>query len=344
MSDFIKNHRGFLLGSALLVMTLAAYLPAMRHGGFIWDDESYIINNKTLRDIPGLIDIWTDPEATPQYYPLVHTSYWIEYHLWGLDPTGYHVNNVLLHALGAILLWRVLKRLRIPGAWLAAALFAVHPVNVESAAWITERKNVLSIVFYLGAALAFIKWADAKEKGERKPSGYILAFVLYICALLSKTVTASLPAALLLVAWWKNGIEPATGAGEEKKGGNRLFKWLPPLIPFFTAGLLLSGLTVWLEKHHVGAKGAEWNLSLIDRCLVAGRALWFYIGKLLWPSKLCFNYPRWDIDATAWWQYLFPLAFAALLVLLWVFRKRIGRGPLVALLFSPARFSPLSDF
>ncbi|MDT8391019.1 MAG: tetratricopeptide repeat protein [Lentisphaeria bacterium] len=344
MLDFINKHNGFLLGFSLLVMTLAAYLPAMTRGGFIWDDDAYIIYNKTLRDTQGLMDIWTDPQATPQYYPLVHTSYWLEYRFWGLNPTGYHVNNVLLHALAALLLWRVLKRLKIPGAWLAAALFAAHPVHVESVAWVTERKNVLSGVFYLGAALTYLKWAEAKADGAGNRRGYLAAFVLFVCALLSKTVTASLPAALLLVAWWKDGDRPVPSEALNRREKSRLITWIPCLAPFFVIGVILSGLTVWLEKHHVGAKGAEWHLSVIDRCLVAGRALWFYIGKLLWPAKLTFSYPRWEINATVWWQYLFPLAFAVLLVLLWAFRKRVGRGPLVAILFFAGTLFPALGF
>lgn len=344
MRDFITQHRGFLLGLALVAMTLAAYLPAMTSGGFIWDDDDYVIHNKTLRDAKGLKDIWADPQATPQYYPLVHTSYWVEYRLWGLDPTGYHVNNVLLHALAAVLLWRVLLRLKIPGAWLAAALFAVHPVHVESVAWVTERKNVLSGVFYLGAAWAYLKWIDAKAGGEKRPSSYFAACILFVCALLSKTVTASLPAALLLVMWWKDdrGQEPEAETAASLK--TWVVRRVPPLVPLFLVGMILSGLTVWLEKHHVGAKGAEWHLSFIDRCLVAGRALWFYIGKLLWPAKLTFSYPRWEIDATVWWQYLYPLAFAAVLVLFWLLRKRLGRGPLVAMLFFAGTLLPALGF
>jgi len=374
--EYVRTHRRMLLGLALLFMTVAAYLPAMHSGGFIWDDEAYVIHNRTLRDGGGLVDIWTNPRATPQYYPLVHTTYWLEYRLWELDPTGYHVTNVLLHALAVILLWRVLRYLKVPGAWLAAAFFAVHPVHVESVAWITERKNVLSGVFYLGAALAYLKWDEAGIRREARLPGYLLALLLYVCALLSKTVTSTLPAALVLIVWWKGGFangasspgpacpapcgEAALVHGSRSEGR----RWRPAergasrdlatpeawgaallaLLPFFVVGLAMSALTVWLEVHHVGAEGVEWHLSFIDRCLIAGRALWFYVGKLFWPATLCFNYPRWEIDAGVWWQYLYPLSAAVVMVLLWFSRKRVGRGPLVAVLFFAGTLVPALGF
>lgn len=343
VSPHEKRRHDVFLAAALVVLTFVAYWPAIWHGGFIWDDQDYILENQTLRDLSGLKDIWFSPQATPQYYPLVHTGYWIEYQLWGLNPTGYHVTNVLLHALAAVLLWSLLWRLAVPWAWLAAALFAVHPVHVESVAWITERKNVLSGVFYLAAALAYLTWSDAKAAGQRRPWAYTGAFLLYVCALLSKTVTASLPAALLLVAWWKDG--PQQGAPKpEESPGRRWVAHILPLVPFFIVGLALSAITVWLEKHHVGAKGAEWDLSFVDRCLIAGRALWFYVGTLLWPVGLCFNYPRWTIDSGVWWQYLYPLSFAAVVVILWFSRERLGRGPLVAVLFFAGSLLPALGF
>ena len=336
--------RGVLLALALVVMPFIAYWPAIQEGGFIWDDDDYVTENKTLRDASGLKDIWISPKATPQYYPLVHTGFWMEYQLWELDPTGYHVTNVLLHALAALLLWRLLRWLSVPGAWLAAALFALHPVHVESVAWVTERKNVLSAVFYLSAALVHLKWADAKGTGQRKTWAYVGALLLFVCALLSKTVTVSLPAALLLVAWWRDGRDGSPEKTDELPIRRRWIGSIVPLVPFFVIGLAFSLMTIWLEKHHVGAKGAEWDLSFIERCLIAGRALWFYIGKLLWPAELCFNYTRWEIDGGVWWQYLYPLAYAVFMSLLWVGRKRLGRGPLVAMLFFAGSLFPALGF
>jgi tetratricopeptide (TPR) repeat protein len=309
-----------------------AYLPALRCG-FIWDDDDYVKNNPVLRSPEGLRRIWLDLHATPQYYPLVHTSYWLEYRLWGLNPAGYHAVNICLHALAAVLAWRVLAFLQVPGAWVAAALFALHPVCVESVAWITERKNVLSTVFYLGAALAYLRYACGAEVAQRRGSSagwYAAAFALFVCALLSKTVTCSLPAALLLVFWWQRK-RPMWAA-------------LLGLVPLFVLGLVLGLLTVWLEKYQVRAAGEEWNLSLVERFLVAGRALWFYVGKLVWPARLTFIYPRWSIDAGAWWQYLYPAAALTALTALWLARVRIGRGPLVAVLFFAGTLLPALGF
>lgn len=318
--------------AALLIgITLAAYVPALG-AGFIWDDDDYVVDNELLRSWSGLRRIWLEPGATPQYYPLVHTTYWLEYRLWGLDPRGYHAVNILLHAAAAVLLWRVLRRLDLPGAWLAAAVFAVHPVHVESVAWITERKNVLSGVLYLGSALAYLHHVRRVERAGRAGAlrSYLLSLGLFVCALLSKTVTATLPVALLLIRWWKRGRV----AGRD----------LAAQAPFLAVGLALSLVTIRMEKAEVGAVGEEWDLSLIERLLVAGRAIWFYAWKLLWPHPLAFIYPRWQVDGTALGQYLFPLGVAAVLAVLFWQRRRIGRGPLVACLFCIVTLLPALGF
>jgi len=333
-----------LLWSGLIVLlTLLAYIPAMR-GGYIWDDNAHITDNAALRSSDGLAKIWFDPKVLPQYYPLVHTTFWIEYHLWQLHPFGYHLVNVLLHSFNAILLLLVLRYLRVPGAWLAAAFFALHPVHVESVAWITERKNVLSAFFYLSSALAYLRFAKVtgdpanaslsshitSTESNRSWGLYAFSLLLFLCALLSKTVTCSLPAAILLVLWWKRDC----------------LSWrdISALIPYFVVGALFGLTTVWLEKYHVGAQGEEWALSLVDRLLVAGRALWFYAGKLVWPHPLTFTYPRWHIDAGVWWQYIFPLAAVAVIVSLWLLRRRIGKGPFVAVAFFAGTLVPALGF
>jgi len=321
--------RDWIFGLVLVLAVIAAYQPVW-HAGFIWDDDDYITGNWTLRNLDGLKHIWFDTTATPQYYPLIFTSYWLEYHAWNLNPLGYHVVNVLLHALGAILLWRVLQRLELPGAWLAAAVFALHPVNVESVAWVTERKSVLSAVFFFAAAWAYLRFDGEPENKRSRWKWWSLALLLFVCALLSKTVACSLPAALLLVCWWKKG---RLAAGD-----------LLPTVPFFIVGLWLGLQTAQLEQHHVGANGPEWSFSFAERCLIAGRALWFYAGKLVWPEQLTFIYPRWQIDAGTWWQWLFPAAALAVLAALWSARKRMGRGPLVAVLFFAGTLFPALGF
>jgi hypothetical protein len=321
----------WLVALGIVCLTLLVYAPAIS-AGFIWDDDHYVTENMTLRSLAGLKQIWLDPKATPQYYPLVHTGFWVEYHLWGLDPKGYHLVNVLLHAANAVLVWLVLKRLGVPGALWAALIFALHPVHVESVAWVTERKNVLSTLFYLSAMLAY--WRFWPADGAQPQTGawrwYGLALLLFVFALLSKTVTCSLPAAILLIRWWKTGRLASRD-------------WLLTA-PMFAVGLALALLTVYLEKHHVGAQGEEFTWSYLDRVLIAGRAIWFYAGKLIWPSNLIFIYPRWNIDASVWWQYVFPLAAAGVVLALLVLRNRLGRAPLTAVLFFIGTLTPALGF
>ncbi|MCC7406854.1 MAG: tetratricopeptide repeat protein [Phycisphaeraceae bacterium] len=307
-------------------------MPAFR-AGYVWDDDDHVYANPTLRSVAGLRQIWTDIGATPQYYPLTHTSFWLEYRVWGDAPGGYHATNIGLHALAALLLWRVLSVLKVPGAWLAAAVFAVHPIQVESVAWISERKNVLSGVFYLAAALQFLRWSPAGRDPDGGPPSrwvYASALGLYVLALLSKTVTCTLPAALLVVMWGRCGRV------------TRRDVWV--LVPFFVVGIGLAMVTILMEREHVGATGAEWDYSWVERWLIAGRAVWFYPAKLVWPWPLTFMYPQWRIDPTAVWQHAFPAAAALVLVLLWALQQRIGRGPAAAAGFYVLSLFPALGF
>jgi tetratricopeptide (TPR) repeat protein len=328
-------------------LVLVAHGPALR-GDFLWDDDDYITENPTLREAGGLSSIWFEPTALPQYYPLVHTTFWIESRLWGFHPFGYHVVNLALHAVASILAWAVLRRLAVPGAWLAAALFAVHPVQVESVAWVTERKNVLSAVFAFLALLALLRYAplDAarqapaggskRVRAARAPAGgskrdYALALLFFAAALFSKTVTATLPAAFLVLVWWKKGRV-------ERRD-------VVAMLPFLVLGIAMGLSTAWLEKHHVGAKGEEFGLSFADRILIAGRALWFYLGKLAVPARLSFIYPRWTVSAADLVAWAYPIAALAVLGALWGLRRRLGRGPIAAaLLFAGTLFPALGFF
>jgi len=313
--------------AALMALVLIVYIPVIRTSGFIWDDPQYITGNPLLRTLPGLAAIWIHPTALPQYYPLVHTTFWIEYHLAGLNPRLYHIDNILLHGLACILLWRALARIGAPAAWLAAAIFAVHPVNVESVAWASERKNVLSLVFYLLSLHAYLAFSQ-----QYRARDYWLALAFFVAALLSKSVTCSLPAAILLIVYWHNGRV------------RRLD--VLPLIPFFILGMVMACVTATLEKQHVGASGAEWNFTFVDRCLIAGRALWFYAGKLIWPHPLIFIYPRW-VGMSFFqspWLVVYPISALAVILGLWLLRRKIGRGPLVAVLFFAGTLLPALGF
>jgi protein O-mannosyl-transferase len=316
----------------LVGLTLLAYLPALR-AGFIWDDPDYVTQNATLRSFDGLRQMWLERRSLPQWYPLVHTTFWIEYQVWQLWSPGYHTVNVLLHGVSAAVLYAILRKLALPAGWLAAAVFAVHPVHVESVAWVTERKNVLSGIFYLAAAWAYFRFEDPDTDQPTSPGNwraYAAALALFLCALLSKTVTASLPAAILLVLWWKRG--------------RLTWRAVAPLVPFFLIGAWLALLTATDERQHVGASGAEFDFSPVERLLIAGRAAWFYLWKLILPLRLSFIYPRWDIDPSYRWLFVFPIAALLTLASLFFLRRRIGRGPLVALLFFGGTLLPALGF
>ena len=333
------------IGIVLLVaLTVVTYVPAIR-SGFIWDDDQYVQENMTLRSWDGLRRMWFELRAIPQYYPMTHTTFWVEYHLWELNPMGYHLVNVLLHASSAVLLWVLLRKLRVPGALAAAALFAAHPVMVESVAWITERKNTLSMVFYLGALLAYLKFDPIHETPvplagatRRRWGFYALGLALFSCAMFSKTMACSMPVAILLLTWWKQGM------GAWRQEGRVRWDRLWPVGPFFAVGAVLAAITVWMEKTHVGAEGAAWTLAPMEHILLAGRIPWFYLGKIFWPAYIVFFYPRWDVNSHVWWQYVYPAGAVALLAALWLLRKRIGRGPLAAVLYFGVALFPALGF
>lgn len=305
----------------LLSATLAAYWPGLT-GALLWDDVGHV-TAPALQSWSGLLRIWFEPGATQQYYPLLHTAFWLEHRLWGDATVGYHLVNVLWHATSAWLFFLLLRRLALPGAFLAAALFALHPVGVESVAWISEQKNTLSLVFSLAAALAWLRYDD-----ERTPRRYAIATLWFCAALLTKTVTATLPGALLVLAWWRRG---------------RL-SWrddVRPLLPWFALGAMAGLGTAWFESSQIGATGQDFALGPLERVLLAGRVAWFYLGTLVWPLDLAFFYPRWTVDAGVWWQWFFPLATAALLVLAAWWSRR-DRSPLAAaLLFGGTLFPVL---
>ncbi len=309
---------------ALGLLVAVPYLPAMLWGGFVWDDNTYV-KIDPVREVSGLQQIWFSPSAIEEedhYWPLVYTTFWLEHKLWGFDPTGYHIVNVLLHLVNTLLLWHLLRRLAVPGAWVVAAVFAVHPLHVESVAWIIERKDVLSGLFYLSAALAWMRFVE-----QPRPQRYAWSLALYAAALLSKSIAVTLPAALLIWHWWKQGRVTSTD--------------LLRLAPFFVVGLViaLGDLSSYRSVHH-----KEFDFSLIERTLIAARALWFYAGKLLCPTNLAVIYPRWDIHAADLLAWGYLVGAVALALALWHFRPRIGRGPLAGALFFAVTLSPTLGF
>jgi len=312
-----------VFGAALL-----AYLPAIR-GEVLWNDRDYL-TAPALQPIKGLFKIWFVIGSTQQYYPLLHSAFWLEHRLWGDAMIGYHLANIGFHASAACLFAMVLRKLWGPrvanGAeWLAALIFVLHPVFVESVAWITEQKNTLSAVFYFASALAYLSFDE-----NRSVRTYGAAFALYVLALLSKTTTVTLPATLLVVLWWRRG----------RLQWRRDFR---PLAPWLLAGAALGLAVSWVERKYIGAEGASFALSFGQRVLVAGRAVWFYAAKDIWPSHLVFFYPKWRPDLAAPWQWLFPVGLAVLAITLWSFRRR-ARAPLAVLLCFAGVLFPLLGF
>ena len=278
-----------------------------------------------LRSLAGLWRIWTDVGATQQYYPLLHGAFWLEHQLWGNAVLGYHVANAVLHAACAWLLLLVLRRLEAPGALLAAGIVALHPVHVESVAWISEQKNTLSLFFYLAALLAYLRFDE-----ERRRRDYLLAGGLFLLGLLTKTVVATLPGALLVIFWWRRGrLDP-----------RRDFL---PLVPWFAVGACAGLLTAWFERRLLGAEGASFAFTLPERALLAGRVAWFYASKLAWPAGLTFVYPRWEVSVAPWPYVLYPVTALAVLALAWWQRRR-SRTPLAAALFFGGSLFPVLGF
>ena len=308
---------------ALAVLVVVSYFPALQ-GGFVWDDV--IFAEEPVIHSPGALrSIWFAPadiKNEGHYWPLVYTSFWLEHRLWGLQPAGYHAVNLFLHLLNCLLLWRLLLRLRVPGALLIAAVFAVHPLHVESVAWIIERKDVLSALFYLGAVLAWLRFVEVERVGH-----YLLVVVLFTAGLLSKSVVVTLPLALLLVQWWR--------------GGRVTRLDLLRVAPLVVLGVAITAADLAFYR---GREPLELGYTLAERMLIAGRALWFYAGKLVWPVDLAVIYPRWEIDAgsVAGWGYV--AAAAGLALALWLLRGRIGRGPLAGALYFALTLGPVLGF
>jgi hypothetical protein len=305
------------------------YIPAIK-GGFIWDDDMYVTTNQLLTAPDGLYRIWLSTDAPSQYFPLVYTTFWVECRLWGFNPAGYHAVNVAIHIANALLLWLVLRRLSIPGAWFASAVFALHPVQVESVAWITERKNVLMLFFSLLTILCWMETVLEDKSSPKAFSFYVRSLIFYALALFSKSTACTLPAALVLILWLKR--VPLTAK-----------RWLQ-IVPFIAMGIGDGLLAMWWEKNHQRMEIVNLGLNIAEKVLIAGKALWFYLWKLVWPVNLTFSYPRWNIDATNIWQYAWPVSFAAVMAAAWLLRKRIGRGIPTAIIFFPAMLFPMLGF
>src|SRR6266481_6178051 len=308
-----ESSRWRLVAAAAIIVgaVLLVYLPALR-AGFVWDDEQLITSNPLLRTFSGLIEIWSGGR-TADYFPITNTAFWIEHHLFGDNPLGYHALNILLQAADAVLVWLVLRRLQIPGAWFAGLIFGIHPVHVESVAWISELKNVLAMFFTLLSVLCFV---EIDEK-PRSRTWYILSLIFFALALLSKTQVVFMPMVLVLCLWWR-ARDFATLRREAIR------TW-----PFFVMAAVFSLITIWFQNGGIGEEEIIIG-SVARRFVNAGMAVWWYAGKVFLPARLMAIYPRWRFDSPDLSEWLPLIALVLLIGLLWFFRNRGLRGVFVA--------------
>ena len=338
-------------------MVAVGYYPALS-GGFVWDDIIFV-EESAVHAWSGLWTIWFSPadiDREGHYWPILYTTFWLEHKLWGLAPFGYHLVNVLLYMVNVLLLWVLLRRLAVPGAWAIAAVFAVHPMHVESVAWVMGRKDLLSGLFYMAAALCWIRsvqgvgggWPDSRDPPpprkhlpSRPPSRrwpldwipaprpglYLAALGLFAAAMLSKSVAVTLPVAFAICLWWKNGRVTWADA------------WR--IAPFFLVALIIAVADL---SYYTSTGRLDFDYGLPDRVLIAARALWFYAGKLAWPTDLAVVYPLWNIDTGDLIAWGYVIAAATVLALLWCGRHRFGRAPLAGALFFSVTLSPMLGF
>jgi Flp pilus assembly protein TadD len=307
---------------ALLAAVILVYQPAW-HGGFLWDDEVHLLNNPVLKP-GGLLKAWV-PGTYINYWPLTFTAYRLEFDVWGLDPLGFHIVNIVLHAISAILVWRILGHLKAPGAMFAAALFALHPVNVESVAWIAQLKNVLSLLLVLLSVLLYLRY---EERGQRWC--FLWSIGVFFLSALAKGMAVTLPVVLLACAWWQRGRIARRD--------------LLHVVPYLLIGVLMAGVEVW-SQHLVASGGAPVRSDgLLSRAAIAGCAVWFYLGKLLWPVNLIFVYPRWNIDERNLLSYVPGVLLVILLALGWWQRRGWGRPVVMLVVCYVALLLPVLGF
>lgn len=313
----------------LFVLVAVIYFPATK-AGFVWDD-TIMKSLKAVSTWGGIWDLWFDPASAymqgdrwreGHYWPLLYTTFWIEHKIWGFSATGYHIVNILIHFANTVLLWRLFARLAVPGAWFAAAVFAVHPLHTESVTWIMARKDMLATLFCLVALLMWLRFAESRRRGH-----YASALLLFAAAMLCKSVVVVFPVTLLILQWWKEGRITKT--------------YLLRTAPFFLVGFAIAIADMLFYQN---VQPISLGYSIPERVLIATHALWFYVGKLLWPVELAVIYPRWEINVADPLGWLYVIASLAVVSTFWFLRGRIGRGPLACALFFAVMLSPTLGF
>ncbi|MGW8257322.1 MAG: hypothetical protein ACWGMZ_07560, partial [Thermoguttaceae bacterium] len=309
-----------LAGIAFVVfLALLVYFPSLK-GGFLMDDDGLLTENHLIKASDGLRRFWFTAEPD-DYWPVANSSLWLEWRIWKMNPIGYRATNLSLHIVESLLLWWLLCKLSIPGAFLAALIFAVHPVNVESVAWIAQRKDMLAMLFFLLSMLWYLEFmirAPLRLAPKLIPnpqslipissfilhpsSFYCLSLAAFILAMLSKGSAAVLPVMLLGIVWWLGDCPDFSGAaGAPCEACSRwsakmgLSPSLLRLVPFFVVSVIFTIVNIWFQTH--GQKADVRNADILERLLGAGGVIWFYLYKAFFPLKLIFVYPNWKIHA-----------------------------------------------
>jgi len=322
----LSQNNPILWALVLVLVAVIFYIPALK-AGFVWDDDALTNNPLIKSSWEGFKGIWLKPSIIPReahYWPLVYTSFWLEYRLWSFHPAGYHLVNVVLHALNGLLVWIILKRLKLKHSWFMAAVFAVHPIHVESVAWIIERKDVLSACFFLCSFLFFTRFYNTDKK---RHFYYLLSLVFFICALLSKSIVIGLPLVFLLWIWWKRARITR--------------KDLLQVFPFLLIALGITVFDLWLFRQRTSSL---YGFGFWERCIIAGRAFWFYILKIVYPNNLMPVHLKWKINQTNIIEYIPGLFAIVVMVLLYRFRERLGKAPVTLFLFYAIMIAPVLGF
>ncbi|MBF0279318.1 MAG: tetratricopeptide repeat protein [SAR324 cluster bacterium] len=316
---------------ALLVATFSVYYPASQ-ASFIWDDEGYFINDPLMTTEGGFKKIWLSPEENNGYWPylpITRSSFWLERQIWGLSFAKAHLINIFLHFCVSMCLYLGLRRFSIRAAWLIGFLFAVHPIHVQSVAWITERKNVLSGLFFLLSLIGYLLFKDRKTF-----RWYVFSLGMFLCAVLSKTSAVILPAVAELACFW---LLP------RNRWSVRMRDW-GLLLPFLVIALLVSLLRIKFELTYFGAGASQFDLDVLQRILIATHSPFFYLGKIIFPEPLIFFYPRWKLDPAqlSLWLPLLSL-FGSTGICLWKFHQW-GRSILLGMLAYLIMLFPVMGF
>jgi tetratricopeptide (TPR) repeat protein len=317
----------------ILVAIIIAYLPSLS-GGFMLDDDTLITANKLIKASDGLCRFWCSTEPA-DYWPMTNTTFWIEWRLWGMNSTGYRITNLIMHIIESLSIWLILRKLSIPGAFLGGLIFAIHPVNVESVAWISSRKNLMAMFFFLVSILCYLKsetnFQNVSPQNRRNlsmlDSWYWFSLATFVLAMLGKGSVAILPVLLLGIRWWQHAL---------------IRRDLLRIVPFFMVAVLLTIVNVWFQKH--GKEQIIRDADFLERLLGAGGVVWFYLDKALLPLNLAFVYPQWRIQAgnMLWW--LPPLAAVVATMVLWQFRQNWSRSLLFAWSFFCISLVPVMGF